>query len=212
MCGRCCPSCAICPPPPQVVPSDPALLSLVAGLHHHQVRHVVLTATIVAIQVVAPPNAPPPEEDQPPDSALYSQESQSGCVSMDTITDETWDTSAHPATEVGVWSVIANQTLCSSWNLKLLTEERTAVVNACFAPLLADHWMVWTSPPPTRAKPHLAMLSCGVCTRADLPDVLSSARGALFQVPFSCLLALYQQPGGEKAVHATLLRAFPLQG
>lgn len=194
-----------------MVPSDPALLSLAAGLHHHQVRQVVLTATIVAIQVVAPPNAPPPaEEHQPPDSAIYSQESQSGDVSMDTITDETWDRSTHPTNEVGVWYMTSSQAPCSSWNVKLLTEGRTAVVNAHFALLLVDHWMVWTSPQSASSNPHLSMLSCGVCPRADLPDLLSSARGALFQVPFSCLLSLYH-PGGNEAVHATLLRAFSLQ-
>lgn len=195
-------------PPLQVVTSDPALLSLVAGLHHHQARHVVLTATIIAIQVVAPP---PAEEQQPPDSAVYSQMSQSAGVAIDSITDETWDGSIHPTTEVGMWDVTSSQAPCSTWNVKLLTEEKMVVVNTHFAPLPADHWMVWTSLSQKAANPHLSMLSCGVCTSgAELTDTLSRARGPLLQVPFSCLLSLYQ-PGGGDAVQATLLRAFPLR-
>ena len=193
--------------PLQVVTSDPALLSLVAGLHHHQVRHVVLTATIIAIQVVAPP---PAEEQQPPDSAVYSQMSQSEGVAIDSIIDETWDGSSQPTTEVGVWDVTSSQAPCSTWNVKLLTEEKMVVVNTHFAPLPADHWMVWTSPPRTAANPHLSVLTCGVCTGAELTDTLSRARGTLLQVPFSCLLSLYQ-PGGGEVVQAALLRAFPLQ-
>lgn len=198
-------------PLPQVVASDSALLSLATGLHHHQVRQIILTATITAIQVVAPPNAPPPaEEHQAPDSAIDTQDSQLGGVTMDTITDETWDRSALPATEVGVWDTTESRAPYSSWNVKLLTEEKTAVVNAHFSPLLAGHWMVWHSPPPNSANSHLSMLSCGVCPRADLPDLVSSARASLFHVPFSCLLSLYH-PGGSTAVQVTLLRAFPLQ-
>ena len=193
-----------------MVPSDSALLSLATGLHHHQVRQIVITATITAVQVVTTPNAPPPlEERQAPDSAIDTQDSQLGGVAMDTITDETWDKSIRPTTEVGVWDTAVSQTPYSSWNVKLLTEEKTAVVNTHFTPLPPDHWMVWRSPPSNSASPHLSMLSCGVCPGADLPD-LSSARGALFRIPFSCLLSMYH-PGGSTTVQATLLRAFPLQ-